>query len=55
VDKARSRVRGGAGLGLSIARWIVERHGGTIGLASQIGAGTRVLVTLPTRDGTSCR
>jgi heavy metal sensor kinase len=47
VDKARSRARGGAGLGLAIARWIVERHEGTITLKSQPGLGTTVVVTLP--------
>jgi signal transduction histidine kinase len=47
VDKARSRARGGAGLGLAIARWIVERHEGTITLNSQPGVGTTVVVTLP--------
>ena len=47
VDKARSRARGGAGLGLSIVRWIVERHGGTIELVSQTGVGTTVVVMLP--------
>jgi heavy metal sensor kinase len=47
VDRARSRARGGAGLGLSIARWIVERHAGTIHLESVTGEGTMVVVTLP--------
>jgi heavy metal sensor kinase len=47
VDKARSRARGGAGLGLSIAGWIVERHRGTIDIASEPGVGTTMVVTLP--------
>jgi signal transduction histidine kinase len=46
VDKARSRARGGAGLGLSIAGWIVKQHGGSIELVSQPGAGTTAMVTL---------
>ncbi|GGJ42808.1 sensor histidine kinase [Deinococcus roseus] len=40
---------GGTGLGLPIARWIVEQHGGTIELHSQQGVGTEVVVQLPTR------
>lgn len=37
----------GAGLGLSIARWIVELHGGTIEIQSTVGEGTKVTVSLP--------
>ncbi len=38
---------GGAGLGLSIAHWIVERHGGTIEASSPVGGGARFEVRLP--------
>jgi signal transduction histidine kinase len=37
----------GIGLGLAIAKSIVEAHGGTIGIASEEGAGTSVWFTLP--------
>ena len=47
VDKARSRAHGGAGLGLSIARWIVEHHGGTISVGSAEQVGSRFFITLP--------
>lgn len=47
ADRARSRDGGGAGLGLSICRTIVEAHGGTIDVTSQPGSGTSVGVRLP--------
>jgi len=47
VDKARSRVLGGAGLGLSIAHWIVEAHGGKIEVQSAAGKGSTFTVELP--------
>jgi len=47
ADPARSRDPGGTGLGLPIARWIVEQHEGEILLDSQLGQGTTVTVRLP--------
>jgi signal transduction histidine kinase len=37
----------GTGLGLAITRALVDQHGGTIDLESQVGEGTRVTVNLP--------
>jgi heavy metal sensor kinase len=48
TDRARSRETGGAGLGLAIARWITEMHGGTIAAESRMGAGSVFRVSLPT-------
>jgi two-component system, OmpR family, sensor kinase len=50
ADPARSRDAGGTGLGLPIARWIVEQHRGSIHIASVPGEGTTVTVSLPIRD-----
>jgi len=47
ADASREQTRGGAGLGLSIARAIVAAHGGTIRAESEAGQGTRFTVTLP--------
>jgi heavy metal sensor kinase len=47
VDKARSRDLGGAGLGLSIAQWIVQQHRGSIEVESTPGQGSVFRVKLP--------
>ncbi|WP_127573029.1 sensor histidine kinase [Paenibacillus xylaniclasticus] len=46
-DFARSRGEHGAGLGLSIARWIVDQHQGSISVSSDVGRGTTVTIRLP--------
>ena len=47
ADKARSREFGGVGLGLSIARWVAEAHGGSIAVESSPGDGSIFRVRLP--------
>jgi heavy metal sensor kinase len=51
ADPARSSDREGAGLGLSLVRWIAARHGGTITVASQPGQGSTFRVALPRHQG----
>lgn len=48
ADNEATRSVGGTGLGLSITKGIIEAHGGTIGVSSKIGQGTRFSVTIPT-------
>ncbi|WP_342440119.1 HAMP domain-containing sensor histidine kinase [Paenibacillus sp. FSL L8-0436] len=47
VDKARTRDSNSSGLGLSIAKKIIETHGGTIEASSTVGTGTTFTVNLP--------
>lgn len=47
VDESRNK--GGSGLGLSIAKWIVENHGGSITADSTLGIGTVFAILLPVK------
>lgn len=50
VDGSTRRVHGGCGLGLALVKEIVERHGGSVALDSQLGQGSTFTVTLPAGD-----
>lgn len=47
ADKSRKREVGGAGLGLSICKWIIESHGGYIKVESEYGKGSVFSIFLP--------
>lgn len=49
VDTARTRAHGGAGLGLSIVKAIMEAHGGSVSVRSKLGAGSTFTLRLPVR------
>lgn len=51
VDKARSRAMGGNGLGLAIAKEIMEAHFGNIEVYSEVGVGTTMILIFPKYDG----
>ena len=46
--RAQREGRKGVGLGLSIARWIAEAHGGRLSVESEVGQGTQFTLWLPT-------
>lgn len=50
VDAGKARWREGAGLGLPIAKALVELHGGQIDVRSKKGSGTEVAIILPSRN-----
>ena len=51
IDKSRSRENGGTGLGLSMVRWIVSLHNGTIHVESIEGVGTSFIFRFPKIQG----
>jgi signal transduction histidine kinase len=53
ADPSRARTTGGAGLGLTIAKQLVEAHGGTISVESTQGKGSLFVFTLPLHAGTA--
>jgi two-component system cell cycle sensor histidine kinase PleC len=53
VDGGRSRWREGAGLGLPIAKALVELHGGRLEIRSKKGSGTDVVIAFPASDSVS--
>ncbi|MBR6252363.1 MAG: HAMP domain-containing protein [Clostridia bacterium] len=50
VDKARSREMGGTGLGLPIAKEVIESNGGSIDMKSEVGKGTEVVIKVPVKE-----
>jgi two-component system, OmpR family, sensor kinase len=52
-DRSRTRETGGVGLGLTLAKRIVEAHGGRIVVQSRIDLGTRVSMSLPLAESDS--
>ena len=47
VDRSRSRETGGTGLGLAIVKHVLQRHGATLDIASEVGKGSVFSVTFP--------
>lgn len=55
ADESRARATGGNGLGLSITKWIVERHGGHMEVLSRTDLGTRISMVLPVGERTELK
>jgi two-component system phosphate regulon sensor histidine kinase PhoR len=47
VDRSRSRESGGTGLGLAIVKHVMQRHGGNLTIASELGVGSRFKLNFP--------
>ena len=55
ADRSRTRGTGGVGLGLALAKRIVEAHGGRITLTSRVDHGTVVTIAIPVEDPKTAR
>jgi signal transduction histidine kinase len=51
VDSARARATGGTGLGLAIVKHVIESHGGSVEVESELGVGSTFVVHLPVLAG----
>mgnify|MGYP000157836525 CR=1 FL=1 len=47
VDRSRSRESGGTGLGLAIVKHVMQRHGGSLSISSELGQGSRFRLNFP--------
>ncbi len=47
VDRSRSRETGGTGLGLAIVKHVLQRHGASLDITSELGKGSTFSVTFP--------
>ena len=47
VDQSLERSKGGLGIGLTLVKWLVELHGGSVEIRSEVGRGSEFIVRLP--------
>jgi signal transduction histidine kinase len=53
IEETAGHLFGGVGLGLPIAKQVIESHGGKIEIQSEVGSGSTFTIVLPTREGTN--
>ncbi|WP_409068479.1 sensor histidine kinase [Clostridium sp. FAM 1755] len=50
IDKSRTKDKGGNGLGLSIAKWIIKEHKGSIEIKSRVNMGTKISISISAKE-----